>query len=108
MTAQPFVADLAALLADHNGTGYREFLRVPALSLGLFTAQPGYDDIQEPHQQDEVYVVLGGRAVLDIDGTPTPVQPGTIAYVPRRITHRFTNVSEDLRVLVMFAPLPPL
>ncbi|MGI8535350.1 MAG: hypothetical protein ACR2K2_02430 [Mycobacteriales bacterium] len=55
------VAGLDELLAEHGPASYREVLRVPALSLGLFAAAPGHDDVQSPHKVDEVYVVVAGR-----------------------------------------------
>lgn len=97
------VTDLAAQTLAHGARTYREFLRVPALSLGLFAPPAGHDDTQQPHEQDEVYVVLGGRAVLEIDGVGSPAAPGSIAYVPARVPHRFVGITEDLQV-VLFAP----
>ncbi|GAA2728172.1 cupin domain-containing protein [Cellulomonas aerilata] len=101
---RPLLIDLVELLAAHGDHTYREFLRVPALSLGLFAAPPGHEDTQQPHERDEVYVVLEGRAVLEVSGTRAPVSAGSVAYVPARAPHRFVQVSEDLRVLVLFAP----
>jgi hypothetical protein len=45
----PLVADIRALLAGHGEATYRELLRVPALSLGLFAVAAGHLDIQTPH-----------------------------------------------------------
>ena len=98
------VVGLHELLAEHGDAAYREVLRVPALSLGLFAAPPGHLDTQEPHGQDEVYVVLAGSAVLDVDGECTPVGAGSVAYVPAGVPHRFRDVQGDLRVVVVFAP----
>ena len=100
----PLVTDVAALLAEQGGATYREALRVPALSLGLFAAPAGHLDTQTPHAADEVYVVVAGRAVLDVDGERTPVQAGSVAFVPPQVPHRFVDVTEDLRVVVVFAP----
>lgn len=100
----PLVTDLAALLVQHEDATYREFLRSPSLSLGLFAAAPGHADQQEPHGQDEVYIVLGGRAVIDVDGAETAVAGGSVAYVPHGVPHHFRDVTEDLRVVVLFAP----
>ncbi len=91
-------------MAEHGSSRYREFLQVPALSLGLFAVGPEHSDSQEPHQQDEVYVVAAGRATLVVAGAEKAVGPGSIAYVPAGVPHRFVNVSENLRVYVMFAP----
>ena len=101
------VTGLTELLAEHGDAAYREVLRVPALTLGLFAAAPGHDDMQSPHEVDEVYVVVAGRAVLEIDGSRTPVETGSVAYVPPRLPHRFLDVTEDLRVVVVFAPPGP-
>ena len=101
------VAGLTELLAEHGDATYREVLRVPALSLGLFAATPGHDDVQSPHEVDEVYVVVAGRAVLEVDGVRTPVGTGSVAYVPSHVPHRFVDVTEDLRVVVVFAPSGP-
>ena len=103
MTA-PRVAGLAELLDEHGDATYREVLRVPALSLGLFAAPPGHQDTQTRHAVDEVYVVVAGRAVLDVDGVRPPVHAGSVAYVPPHVPHRFVDVSQDLRVIVVFAP----
>ena len=100
------VTDLPALLAEQGDAAYREFLRGPALSLGLFTADEGYGDVQDPHAQDEVYVVLEGSAVLTLDGEDRPLSVGSVAYVPRGVPHAFHRVSDGLRVLVVFAPAP--
>ena len=104
MTAgsRPLVADVSSLAAA--GDGYVEFLRVPAMSMGLFSASPGYHDTQEPHAEDEVYVISSGTAVLEIAGERTPVGPGSVAFVPARVPHRFLDISTELRVFVVFAP----
>ena len=58
----------------------------------------------EPHRQDEVYVVIAGSAVLEVDGERTPVSVGSVAYVPAGCPHRFVEAGDDLRVFVVFAP----
>ena len=97
------VTDAATLLGRDADSGYREFLDVPALSLGMFSASAGDVDEQEPHDRDEVYVVLAGEAVLDVAGVPHAVSTGSVAYVPAGVRHRFAQVHTALRVLVFFA-----
>ena len=43
---------------------FHEFLRVPTLSSGVYRLPAGSKDMQAPHLEDEVYVVLEGRARL--------------------------------------------
>lgn len=100
----PLVTGLDTLLAAQGDATYREFVRVPSMSVGLFAARAGHDDTQSPHEEDEVYVVLEGTAVLDVDGRRTAVSAGSVAYVPARVPHRFVDISADLRVAVVFAP----
>ncbi len=83
---------------------YFEFLRVPSLSAGLYTLPAGSIDTQEPHSEDEIYYVISGRASFRAGSEERSVQAGTILYVKARVEHRFHSISEDLRVLVIFAP----
>jgi mannose-6-phosphate isomerase-like protein (cupin superfamily) len=95
--------DLQSELPD-VGVVYQEFLRVPAMSAGVYRIPAGSDDPQSPHQEDEVYVVVSGRAVLLVQGERRPVGPGSVAFVGARVEHRFEDVTEDLVTLVFFAP----
>lgn len=83
---------------------YSEFLRVPALSAGWYVLPAGGSDPQRPHREDELYYVTAGRAVVRVGAEDRPVEPGTIIYVPAGAEHRFHSITEELRVLVMFAP----
>ncbi len=101
------VASLEAARAELQGrTGelYLEFLRRDSLSCGLYVLEPGAHDPQQPHQEDEVYLVLGGRGRLTVDGQDHPVGPGSVLFVARTVPHRFSDVTEPLSVLVFFAP----
>ena len=87
-----------------SGRAYREFLRVPSMSSGLYVLARGAEDKQQPHGEDEVYFVLAGRAKLDVDGDVRPVHTGSVVYVGKHVRHRFVEIEEELRVLVFFAP----
>jgi mannose-6-phosphate isomerase-like protein (cupin superfamily) len=83
---------------------YHEFLRVPALSAGLYVLGAGDADPQRPHREDEIYYVTSGRGMIRVGSEDRPVQSGSIVYVPPRVEHRFHSITEELRVLVVFAP----
>lgn len=51
---------------------------------------------QEPHAQDEIYVIVRGRGVLFHDGKRDPFESGDILFVAAGIEHLFENVTEDL------------
>ncbi len=83
---------------------YFEHLSVPDLSVGTYSIPAGGVDDQTPHTEDEIYVVTAGRArIVTGDGTGD-VGPGDVIFVPAGEEHRFVDVSEDLSLLVVFAP----
>ena len=87
-----------------TGELYLEFLRRDSMSCGLYVLEAGASDPQEPHQEDEVYLVLSGRARLRAGDRDELVGPGSVAFVARSVPHRFHDITERLSVLVFFAP----
>lgn len=83
---------------------YLEFLRRPGFSMGMYVLARGGTDNQTPHDADEVYVVLRGEGTLRVEGEDTPARAGTVLSVDRGREHSFVDVTEDLHVLVIFAP----
>ena len=101
---------LADLLAELSASGpaYREFIRVPSMSVGVYRLRPGDVDGQQPHTEDEVYYVVRGRAtfVRGPEGLveSQAVSTGSILFVEHGVEHRFIDVVEELVLLVFFAP----
>jgi mannose-6-phosphate isomerase-like protein (cupin superfamily) len=97
---------LANLIDRQNQSrqDYLEFLRVPSLSAGLYMLHAGAVDTQEPHTEDEIYYVISGRASILVDQESRPVEAGSLVFVKANVEHRFHTITEDLRVLVIFAP----
>ena len=91
-------------MQHRTGELYLEFLRRDSMSCGLYVLEPGADDPQDPHQEDEVYVILEGRAQLMVAGQDHPVGPGSVLFVARTVPHHFHHITERLSVLVFFAP----
>ena len=98
--------ELVHLMDQQNQSGqdYLEFLRVPALSAGLYMLAAGAVDMQEPHTEDEIYYVISGRGFIQVDQESRPVEAGSLIFVNANVEHRFHTITEDLRVLVIFAP----
>ena len=86
------------------GKLYREFLRVPAMSAGLYVLAAGTSDPQRPHREDEMYYVIRGRARFRAGDEETDVSAGSVLFVAAENEHRFYDISEELAVLVFFAP----
>jgi mannose-6-phosphate isomerase-like protein (cupin superfamily) len=89
---------------SESGELYLEFFRIPQLSLGVYTLRAGEADLQEPHREDEVYYCTAGRGQIQVAGEDRPVQPGSIIFVGAHADHRFHTITEDLILLVFFAP----
>lgn len=81
-----------------------EHLRSADLSVGTYSVPVDGADDQVPHTEDEVYVVMTGRAVLRSGEQSLPVGPSSVVFVPAGEPHRFVDVTEPLTVLVIFAP----
>jgi len=100
-----FTSDKAVEAARHAaGRRYLEFLRVPDLSVGLYVLEVGDPDPQQPHSEDEVYVVLRGRCRFRAGTEEREIEPGAVLFVQARMEHLFIDIRERLEALVFFAP----
>jgi mannose-6-phosphate isomerase-like protein (cupin superfamily) len=83
---------------------YLEFLRVPALSAGVYTLKAGQRDPQSPHHEDEVYYIVEGEGMIRVAEADRSVKSGSIVYVAAHVPHHFHSITADLKILVFFAP----
>jgi mannose-6-phosphate isomerase-like protein (cupin superfamily) len=97
------LAEVEAVQAA-SGARYHEFLTVPHLSAGLYVLDPGDEDTQSPHTEDEIYVVMSGRAQMTVEDDDRPVGPGSLIFVAAGVPHRFHDVTERLVLVVAFGP----
>lgn len=95
--------DLEAERSANNGA-YLSFLRERNMSAGLYALRAGELDPQKPHAQDEIYLVVSGRAAITVGEETTYVANGSVVYVPAGVPHRFHHITEDLKVMVVFSP----
>jgi quercetin dioxygenase-like cupin family protein len=89
---------------QQSGKRYLEFLRVPAMSGGVYVLPAGGTDPQLPHKEDEMYYVVRGRARMRAGSEDQAVSAGSIIFVAAGVEHRFYEITEELMVLVFFAP----
>ena len=87
-----------------RGALYQEFLRRPTMSMGLYVLAAGGVDPQQPHGEDEAYLVLRGRGRIRVGDEERAVEPGSVVFVPARVEHRFHDITEELSIAVFFAP----
>lgn len=102
--------DLPTVSAERAQAGklYQEFLRVPALSAGVYVLPAGGTDPQTPHKEDEVYYVVRGHAKMRVGPEEQVVKSGSVIFIAAQVEHRFFDISEELEVLVFFAPAESL
>jgi len=100
-TAHPFdVAAAKERLAAGAG-GYEVVHRSAGLEVGVYVLVAPEPDRQQPHEDDEVYVVLEGTGTLEVEQDQVELQQGHAVFVPAGAEHRFVGY-ERLSVLVIF------
>ena len=97
------ISELEQLRAQ-GGKRYLEFLCIPAMSAGVYVLPAGGDDPQKPHHEDEMYYVVRGKARMRAGTEDQSVSAGSVIYVAAEVEHRFYDITEELVVLVFFAP----
>jgi mannose-6-phosphate isomerase-like protein (cupin superfamily) len=93
--------DVKKRLEAGNG-GYEVVHTSAGLEVGVYVLVAPEPDRQQPHEDDEVYIVLDGRGQLEVEGQRFDVEAGQSIFVPAGAEHRFTGY-EGLSVLVIFA-----
>jgi len=83
------------------GGGYEIVHESPGLELGVYVLVAPEPDRQQPHEDDEVYLVLEGTGVLEVEGTSIPVREGHSVFVEAGADHRFTAYAQ-LTLFVVF------
>jgi mannose-6-phosphate isomerase-like protein (cupin superfamily) len=97
----PFDIEAVKRRLQAGAGGYESVHESPGLEIGVYVLVAPEPDRQQPHADDEVYVVLEGQGTLDVEGTKTELREGNAIFVPAGAEHRFSGY-EQLSVLVIF------
>lgn len=95
------VEDANRRLKEDEG-GYEVVHSSPGLEIGVYVLVAPEPDRQQPHEDDEVYVVIEGRGTLEVEGREVDLEEGQAMFVAAGAEHRFTGY-ESLSLLVVFA-----
>ena len=87
------------------GGGYEIVHESAGMEIGVYVLVAPEPDRQQPHADDEVYGVLEGDGVLEVEGESVDVKEGSAVFVEAGAEHRFTAY-EQLAVLVVFERKP--
>ncbi|HEU4574478.1 MAG TPA: cupin domain-containing protein [Chitinophagaceae bacterium] len=63
---------------------------------------PVNTDLQTPHKQDELYVIISGSGFFYRHGERLAFSPGDVLFVPAGMEHRFEQFTEDFATWVIF------
>ena len=89
------------------GRPWFPFLTVSTMTVGVYALPEAGLDPQDPHERDELYYVIRGKAKLQVEGDNLNVGPGSTIYVRAHARHRFYDIEEELQVLVFFSTAEP-
>ena len=103
--AHRFDIDAVRRRLQAGSGGYEIVHESPGLEVGVYVLVAPEPDQQQPHADDEIYVVLEGSGVLQVEGDEVPVREGSAVFVEAGADHRFTAY-EQLSVLVIFERKP--
>ena len=103
--AEAFDVDGVKRRLGEAGGGYEIVHASQGLEIGVYVLVAPEPDRQQPHADDEVYVVLEGTGMLEVEGTQIELRDGNAAFVPAGADHRF-SAYEHLSVLVIFERRP--
>lgn len=94
------LAEARERLAETGGKTFVELLHHGSMSIEFFS--PHEIDTQQPHVQDEIYVVVSGSGEF-LNGSETHAfGPGDVLFVPAGVVHRFEEFTEDTALWVIF------
>jgi mannose-6-phosphate isomerase-like protein (cupin superfamily) len=104
MAETDWVFSLAAseerLAAPSAAARYHEALRRGTMSLGLYV--PRGEDTQEPHRQDELYIIVQGSGVFVKNGERRDFKVNDVIFVEAGADHRFETFTPDFQTWVVF------
>ena len=99
--AHPFDVDAVKKRLSGGNGGYEIVHASPGLEVGVYVLVAPEPDRQQPHDDDEVYVVLEGNGVLEVESERVELREGHAVFVPAGANHQFVGY-EHLIVLVIF------
>jgi mannose-6-phosphate isomerase-like protein (cupin superfamily) len=94
------VLEALEALRAHEGKTFVELFRQGSMSVEIY--QPVGQDLQQPHAQDEIYVIISGQGIFQNGKEKYPFQSGDFFFVPAEREHRFLEFSKDFKTWVIF------
>ena len=86
----------------NNPSYFHTFINKQSLAAGVLVLKPGEEDTQEPHDSDEVYLILSGNGFLKINNKDYEVGKDKLFFVEKDVEHYFHGNTKELKVLYFF------
>lgn len=83
-----------------SGKLFKEVLKNGSLLVEIY--KPDEEDLQKPHDQDELYVIISGTGNFILESEKFDFQTGDLFFVPAGKEHRFENFTDDFSTWVIF------
>ncbi len=94
--APQIVKDLEALMAfPREGIFSTVLVKTPVANVTLMCMAKGTDISEHTSTREAAVTVLKGTGTFVLDGTPLPMRPGTLIFMPRNAPHSL-RADEDL------------
>jgi mannose-6-phosphate isomerase-like protein (cupin superfamily) len=90
---------LDAITTSDDGL-YAVLLQNGSMELGYY--KPDVVDEQQPHEQDEIYIVQTGSGTFVRGDEHIPFAAGDALFVAAEIEHRFVDFTDDFAAWVVF------
>lgn len=100
MTERMTVEKALELVTTSDDGLYGVLLENGSMELGFY--KPLGSDTQEPHLQDEIYIVQSGSGKFVLGDASIDFAPGDALFVPAGVEHRFVDFSDDFGAWVVF------
>ena len=100
MTERMTVEKALGLVETSDDGLYGVLLENGSMELGYY--RPQGSDQQEPHEQDEIYIVQSGTGTFQLGDQRIDYAPGDALFVPAGVEHRFVDFSDDFGAWVVF------
>lgn len=100
--ADPWRVTLAEARDAEIPAGQRAALLMRHGSMRLLHYAPRGHDPQQPHEQDEIYLVISGTGTFVNGQDRVPFGPGDVLFAAAGAVHRFEDFSDDFETWVVF------
>jgi len=94
------IAEAIEQLKKEQDKKFTVLVKNGSMSIEYFA--PKNIDTQQPHRQDEIYVIASGSSRFYRDGEELNCNKGDVLFVPAGMEHRFINFSGDFATWVIF------